>query len=84
MDNGTIMGLLAFLAACIGVIKPIISLNNNIVELNTTLKQFELRYKENHTKLENRMAIHGDKIDELEKTATAHDIRISAMEKGGK
>ena len=80
ISDTLIMGALAFLGALIVVIRPIINLNTSIVELNATLKEF----KNNHEKLETRVTKHGEKIDDLEKVTTAHDVRITAMEKGGK
>lgn len=80
MSDGLIIGALAFVGALIVVIKPIITLNTSIVELNATLKQMQ----GSHAKLESRVTKHGEQIDGLEKTTTAHDIRINAIEKGGK
>ena len=80
MQDGVIMGLLAFVVAILAIIKPIINLNSNIVELNTTLKQFEKTTKENHQKLEARVAGHEEKIDDLNKAVATHDVRIKSLE----
>ena len=84
MTDSLIMGLLAFLAAILAVIKPIISLNANIVELNITLKEFKSSYEINKKQLDEYISDHKERIGELEKTTATHDIRITAIEKGGK
>ena len=79
-DDGIVLGVLAFLSAMIAIITPIIKLNSNIVELTTTLKALEETYKVNHKKLENKVADHEKQIDELEKVAVTHDLRIKNIE----
>lgn len=81
MTGEVIIGLVAFLVSMIAVVTPIVKLNGNIVELNTTLRAFESNYRENNKVLERRITAHGEQLDDLEKTAVNHEVRISNIEK---
>ena len=81
MEDTTIMLLLGFLASMIAIVTPIIRLNTNISTLNTTLKLFQKNYEENHAKLEKRVDIHGDRIDNLDRVTDRHDLEIENIKK---
>ena len=81
MNDGIIIGIVGLVVSLIAIVTPIIKLNSNIVKLNTTLGLFQESYEQNHKKLEDRVSNHGKQIDDLEKTAINHDLRIKAVEK---
>ncbi len=80
MTDTNIMLILGFIASLIAVITPIIRLNTNISQLNTTLRMFQDATEKETKSLDKRVTKHGDQIDELEKTTAGHEIRISAVE----
>ena len=82
MSDEYIVGLLTFVGSLIAVVRPIIKLNSSIVKLNTTLEMFEKQVQQKHGELEHRVTIHGEQIDELEKSSVNHETRITNLEKG--
>lgn len=83
LTDGLIVGAVSFIVAMIAVVKPIVALNTNIAKLNATLEALQARTEEKHAQLEHRVDVHGNKIDDLEKTVVKHDVRITNIEKGG-
>lgn len=81
MDQAQFIGM--FIVACgslIGVITPIIKLNSSIVKLNTTL---ECILKDDKNRDE-RISFHGKEIDNLNRVADKHELRISNLESEGR
>lgn len=75
--------LAAVLAAVAGMIagieialRPMLSLNRSITELTATLRHIQERSESQ----DERIHAHGVQIDALERTATAHEVRITHLE----
>lgn len=86
MNDAQIMTMLSFAVALIAVLGPtmavVLRLNGTITRLTEALDNLEENWKTGHSDLSGRVAIHGKQIDELEKTAVAHDVRIKNLEGG--
>lgn len=84
MNDSTIMTGLAFLVAMVTILVPVLTatnkLNANIARLTEALDNLEENWKSGHATLEDRVATHGTQIDELEKVAINHDVRIKNLE----
>ena len=65
------MGLLA------GVVKPLISLNQNITTLTMSVNQL----KDVLSELKERVTTHGREIDEMREELADHEARIRTLEK---
>ena len=77
MNYEILIGALALIGMLAGVIKPIITLNNNITELKTSVDSL----KEIIAELKDRIASHGKEIDEIKVEITDHEARLRALEK---
>lgn len=84
MTDTTIMTMLGFVAAVIAIIAPILSvttkLNTQLARLTEALDNLEANWKEGHANIQRRVDAHGRQIDELEKTAVNHDVRLKNLE----
>ena len=87
MDSGTFMGLfIAALVVLVGlagtlttlIIKPVISLNRNLTEMNTVIKQT----RDECTDLKSEVNSHEHRLDEHELKLLAHEKDIETL-KGG-
>ena len=82
MSDTTIIVLLGAIASLVAILTPIVRLTSNITEIKAILTRFEREYKDNHAKLEHRVDLHGEEIDELKDITTKHEVRIENLEKG--
>lgn len=84
MTDTTIMTMLGFVAAVIAIIAPILSvttkLNTQLARLTEALDNLEANWKEGQANIQRRVDVHGKQIDELEKTAVQHDVRLKNLE----
>lgn len=77
MNYEILIGALALIGMLAGVVKPIITLNNNITELKASVDSL----KEIIAELKDRIASHGKEIDEIKVEITDHEARLRALEK---
>ena len=77
MSYEILIGALALIGMLAGVIKPIITLNNNITELRASLDAL----KEALTELKDRLTSHGEQIDAINIQLADHEARIKVLEK---
>ena len=77
MNYELLVGALALIGMLAGIIKPIITLNNNITELRASLDNL----KEALTELKERLSIHGEQIDEIKGELANHEARLRVLEK---
>lgn len=82
MSDTTIIVLLGAIASLVAILTPIVKLTSSIAEIKAILTRFEKEYKDNHAKLEHRVDLHGEEIDELKDITTKHEVRIENLEKG--
>lgn len=82
MSDTMIVVLLGAIASLVAILTPIIKLTSSITEIKAILTRFEREYKDNHAKLEHRVDLHGEEIDELKDLTTKHEVRIGNLEKG--
>lgn len=82
MSDTTIIVLLGVIASLVAILTPIVKLTSSITEIKAILTRFENEYKDNHAKLEHRVDLHGEEIDELKDITTKHEVRIENLEKG--
>lgn len=82
MSDTMIVVLLGAIASLVAILTPIIKLTSSITEIKAILTRFEREYKDNHAKLEHRVDLHGEEIDELKDITTKHEVRIGNLEKG--
>ena len=82
MSDTTIIVLLGAIASLVAILTPIIKLTSSITEIKAILTRFENEYKDSHAKLEHRVDLHGEEIDELKDITTKHEVRIENLEKG--
>lgn len=82
MSDTTIIVLLGAIASLVAILTPIVKLTSSIAEIKAILTRFEREYKDNHAKLEHRVDLHGEEIDELKDITTKHEVRIENLEKG--
>lgn len=82
MSDTTIIVLLGAIASLVAILTPIVKLTSSIAEIKAILTRFEREYKDNHAKLEHRVDLHGEEIDELKDITTKHEVRIGNLEKG--
>ena len=80
MSDGTIAVLVAFIVGMITIMAPILKLNSTITKLDTTIENFRNEYEKDHSDLKTRVDTHGVQIDNLEKTAVEHNVRIRTLE----
>lgn len=84
MSDTMIVVLLGAIASLVAILTPIIKVTSSITEIKAILTRFEREYKDNHAKLEHRVDLHGEEIDELKDLTTKHEVRIGNLEKGEK
>lgn len=77
MNYEILIGALALIGMLAGVIRPILTLNNNITELKASVDSL----KEIIAELKDRIASHGREIDEIKVEITDHEARLRALEK---
>lgn len=77
MTYEILIGALGFIAAIAVVIKPLITLNNNITALTLSVNQL----KEILDELKGRVSDHGHEIDDIKETIVDHEARIKVLEK---
>lgn len=77
MTYEILIGALGFIAAMAVVVKPLITLNNNITALTLSVNQL----KEILNELKARVGDHGKEIDGMKETLVDHEARIKALEK---
>lgn len=82
MSDTMIVVLLGAIASLVAILTPIIKLTSSITEIKAILTRFEREYKDSHAKLEHRVDLHGEEIDELKDITTKHEVRIENLEKG--
>ena len=82
MSDTMIIVFLGGVASLIAILTPIIKVTSSITEIKAILTRFENEYKDNHAKLEHRVDLHGEEIDELKDITTKHEVRIENLEKG--
>ena len=68
------LGLIGMLA---GIVRPLISLNQNIVMLTMSVDQL----KDVLSDVKDRVGRHGEEIDKLHDAIIEHEARIAALEK---
>ncbi len=61
------------------LLKPILSLNSNIIKLNQSIEELN---KEG-LRRDKRLDAHADKIDTLERNVAKHDVEINNLKRGG-
>ena len=77
MTYEILMAALGFIAAIAVVIKPLITLNNNITALTLSVNQL----KEILNERKGRVSDHGHEIDDIKNTLVDHEARIKVLEK---
>ena len=77
MNYEILIGALALIGMLAGIVKPIITLNNNITELRASVDSL----KEIISELKDRITSHGREIDELKIELADHEARIRSLEK---
>ena len=81
MSDTMIVVLLGAIASLVAILTPIIKVTSSITEIKAILTRFEKEYKDNHAKLEHRVDLHGEEIDELNDITTKQEVRIGTLEK---
>ena len=77
MNYEILIGALALIGMLAGIVKPIITLNNNITELRASVDSL----KEIISELKDRITSHGREIDDMKVSLADHEARIRALEK---
>lgn len=77
MNYEILIGALALIGMLAGVVKPIITLNNNITALRASVDSL----KEIITELKDRITSHGKEIDEMKIELADHEARLRQLEK---
>lgn len=77
MNYEILVGALALIGMLAGVIKPIMTLNNNITALKLSIDAL----KEIITELKGRITSHGEQIDAIQIELANHEARLRALEK---
>ena len=77
MNYEILIGALAFIGMMAGIVKPIITLNNNITELRASVDSL----KEIISELKDRITSHGREIDDMKVELADHEARLRALEK---
>ena len=82
MNDTMMIALLGAIGSLVAILTPIIKVTSSITEIKAILTRFEKEHKDNHAKLEHRVDLHGEEIDELKDITTKHEVRIENLEKG--
>lgn len=82
MNDTMMIALLGAIGSLVAILTPIIKVTSSITEIKAILTRFEKEYKDSHAKLEHRVDLHGEEIDELKDITTKHEVRIENLEKG--
>lgn len=77
MTYELILAALGFIAALMVVVKPIITLSNNITKLTMSVDQLNENFKDQ----KDRLDVQDSKIDDLNGKVADHEVRISVLEK---
>ncbi len=77
MTYEILVGALGLIALLAGVVRPLITLNQNITTLTMSVNQL----KEILSELKDRVANHGKEIDEMRAMLVDHEARIKSLEK---
>lgn len=77
MTYEILIGALGLIAALIIVIKPIMTLNQNITALTMSVNQL----KDIIAEVKERVTNHGREIDQLREEVADHEARITVIEK---
>lgn len=77
MTYEILIGALGLIGLLAGVVKPLISLNQNITTLTMSVNQL----KEILSELKERVTTHGNEIDEMRAELADHEARIRTLEK---
>ena len=77
MTYEILIGALGLIGLLAGVVKPLISLNQNITTLTMSVNQL----KDILSELKERVTAHGREIDEMREELADHEARIKTLEK---
>lgn len=77
MTYEILIGALGLIGLLAGVVKPLISLNQNITTLTMSVNQL----KDILSELKERVTAHGREIDEMREELADHEARIRTLEK---
>ena len=77
MTYEILIGALGLIGLLAGVVKPLISLNQNITTLTMSVNQL----RDILTELKERVTTHGREIDDLRTELADHEARIRTLEK---
>lgn len=77
MTYEILIGALGLIGLLAGVVKPLISLNQNITTLTMSVNQL----KDILSELKERVTTHGREIDEMREELADHEARIRTLEK---
>ena len=77
MTYEILIGALGFIGAMVVVIRPIITLNQNITSLTLSVNQL----KEILAEVKERVTNHGKEIDEIRTELADHEARIRSLDK---
>ena len=77
MTYEILIGALGLIGLMAGVVKPLISLNQNITTLTMSVNQL----KDILSELKERVTTHGKEIDEMREELADHEARIRTLEK---
>ena len=77
MTYEILIGALGLIGLLAGVVKPLISLNQNITTLTMSVNQLKGILSE----LKERVTAHGREIDEMREELADHEARIRTLEK---
>ena len=77
MTYELIIAALGFIAALMVVVKPIITLSNNITKLTMSVDQLNENFKDQ----KDRLDVQDGKIDTLNTKVADHETRITVLEK---
>ena len=77
MTYEILIGALGFIAALAVIVKPIITLSENITKLTVSVDQLNANFKDQKQRLD----VQDGKIDNLNVAVADHEVRIKVLEK---
>ena len=77
MTYELILAALGFIAALKVVVKPIITLSNNITKLTMSVDQLNKNFEDQ----DDRLDVQDGKINDLNNKVADHEVRITVLEK---